>query len=63
VLNNATNITANPYLAFAAMLMAGLDGIKNKIDPGKPGDEDLYELSEKEKASIPKVCRNACKSW
>ncbi len=48
--------TANPYLAFAAMLMAGLDGIKNKIDPGKPGDEDLYELSEKEKAAIPKVC-------
>ncbi len=48
--------TANPYLAFAAMLMAGLDGIKNKIDPGQPGDEDLYELTEKEKASIPKVC-------
>jgi len=48
--------TANPYLAFAAMLMAGLDGIKNKIDPGKPGDEDLYELTEKEKESIPKVC-------
>jgi len=48
--------TANPYLAFAAMLMAGLDGIKNKIDPGKPGDEDLYELTEKEKAKIPKVC-------
>ena len=48
--------TANPYLVFAAMLMAGLDGIKNKIDPGKPSDEDLYELSEKEKAKIPKVC-------
>ncbi|SFV57838.1 Glutamine synthetase type I [hydrothermal vent metagenome] len=48
--------TANPYLAFAAMLMAGLDGIKNKIDPGKAGDEDLYELSESEKAKIPKVC-------
>ncbi len=48
--------TANPYLAFAAMLMAGLDGIKNKIDPGKPGDADLYELSDAEKAKIPKVC-------
>jgi glutamine synthetase len=48
--------TANPYLAFAAMLMAGLDGIKNKIDPGKPGDEDLYELSEAEKSDIPRVC-------
>lgn len=48
--------TANPYLAFAAMLMAGLDGIKNKIDPGKPGDEDLYKLTEKEKLAIPRVC-------
>lgn len=48
--------TANPYLAFAAMLMAGLDGIKNKIDPGKPDDEDLYGLSEAEKSKIPKVC-------
>jgi glutamine synthetase len=48
--------TANPYLAFAAMLMAGIDGIKNKIDPGKPSDEDLYELTEKEKRAIPKVC-------
>lgn len=38
--------TANPYLAFAAMLMAGLDGIQNKIDPGKPMDIDLYESEE-----------------
>eukprot|EP00919_Chromeraceae_sp_WS-2016_P078820 GHVR01186751.1.p1 GENE.GHVR01186751.1~~GHVR01186751.1.p1 ORF type:complete len:104 (-),score=25.55 GHVR01186751.1:20-301(-) len=36
--------------------MAGLDGIKNKIDPGKPSDNDLYELSDKEKRLIPKVC-------
>ena len=48
--------TANPYLAFAAMLMAGIDGIKNKIHPGNPSDEDLYELTEKEKQDIPKVC-------
>jgi glutamine synthetase len=47
--------TANPYLAFTAMLMAGLDGIKNKIDPGEPGDEDLYELSAEEEAKLPSV--------
>jgi glutamine synthetase len=39
----APDPTANPYLAFAAMLMAGLDGVRNKIDPGKPADYDLYE--------------------
>ena len=38
----------NPYLTFASMLMAGLDGIKNKIDPGKSLDVDLYTLSESE---------------
>ncbi len=45
----------NPYLAFSAMLMAGLDGIKNKIDPGDPLDKDLFELSEKELKDIPTV--------
>jgi glutamine synthetase len=44
--------TANPYLAFSAMMMAGLDGIKNKIDPGKPADVDLYELSPEEEAKL-----------
>ena len=48
--------TANPYLAFSAMLMAGLDGIKNKIDPGTAASEDLYELTEAQKSKIPKVC-------
>ncbi|MDE2016395.1 MAG: type I glutamate--ammonia ligase [Hyphomicrobiales bacterium] len=47
---------ANPYLAFAAMLMAGLDGIKNKIDPGAAMDKDLYELPPKELKKIPTVC-------
>ena len=46
---------ANPYLAFSAMLMAGLDGIKNKIHPGEPMDIDLFALSGKELDSIPKV--------
>ena len=46
----------NPYLTFAAMLMAGLDGIQNQIDPGSPQDKDLYDLPAEEEASIPKVC-------
>ncbi|GAL07806.1 glutamate--ammonia ligase [Photobacterium aphoticum] len=46
---------ANPYLAFAAMLMAGLDGIQNKIHPGEAMDKDLYDLPAEEAAEIPKV--------
>ena len=46
----------NPYLIFSAMLMAGLDGIKNKINPGKPLDEDLYALPEHKVKNIPTVC-------
>ena len=46
----------NPYLGFAAMLMAGLDGIKNKLNPGEPTDKDLYDLPPKELKKIPTVC-------
>ncbi len=48
--------TANPYLAFAAMLMAGLDGVQNKIHPGDPSDKNLYDLPPEEDAKIPTVC-------
>ncbi len=48
--------TANPYLCFAALLMAGLDGIINKIDPGPAMDKDLYDLPPKELKQIPTVC-------
>ncbi len=48
--------TANPYLAFAALLMAGLDGIENKIHPGDAMDKDLYDLPAAEAAAIPQVC-------
>jgi glutamine synthetase len=47
--------SANPYLAFSAMLMAGLDGIQNRIDPGSPLDEDIFELPEEELAKIEHV--------
>ena len=46
---------ANPYFAFAAMLMAGLDGIKNKIHPGDPADKDLYDLPPEEEAQLDHV--------
>ncbi|GAB4062523.1 type I glutamate--ammonia ligase [Angustibacter speluncae] len=47
--------SSNPYLAFSAMLMAGLDGIRNRIEPADPVDKDLYELPPEEHASIPQV--------
>lgn len=47
--------SANPYLAFSALLMAGLDGIRSRIDPGAPVDTDLFELSEAELAKLPHV--------
>lgn len=50
--------SANPYLAFAAMLMAGLDGIENKIHPGDAIDKNLYELSQDELTGIPVVCKS-----
>ena len=48
----APDPTANPYLAFSAMLMAGLDGIKRRLEPPAPMDEDIYELSAAEKAHV-----------
>jgi glutamine synthetase len=48
--------TTNPYLAFAAMLMAGLDGVQNKIHPGDPVDKNLYDLEPEEAAKVPHPC-------
>lgn len=48
--------SANPYLAFSAVLMAGIDGIKNKIHPGKSLDKNLYDISAKEEERLPTVC-------
>jgi len=48
--------TGNPYLSFSAMMLAGLDGILNKIHPGDPMDKDLYDLPPEEEKSIPTVC-------
>ena len=53
--------TANPYLAFAALLMAGLDGIGNKIDPGPAMDKDLYDLPPEELAADPDRLRLAAR--
>lgn len=47
---------ANPYLAFAALMMAGLDGIQNKIHPGDAADKNLYDLPPEEAKEIPQVC-------
>lgn len=49
---------ANPYLAFAAMLMAGLDGVQNKIHPGDPADKNLYDLPPEESKTLPRVCHS-----
>jgi len=47
--------SCNPYLAFAAMLMAGLDGVENKIDPGEPLDKDIYDLGPEEMKNVPSM--------
>ncbi len=47
--------SCNPYLAFSAILMAVIDGIQNKIDPGEPLDKDIYDLGPEELASVPKT--------
>jgi glutamine synthetase len=51
----APDPSSNPYLAFSALLLAGLDGVKNKIEPAEPIDKDLYELAPEEHANVPQV--------
>lgn len=59
----APDPSSNPYLAFSAMLMAGLDGIKNKIEPLQPVDKDLYELAPDEHAGVPQVPASLPRYW
>ena len=47
--------SCNPYLAFAAMMMAGVDGVENKMDPGPPLDKDVFDLSPDELAKVPSM--------
>ena len=47
--------SCNPYITFAALLMAGLDGIQNRIDPGEPLDKDIYDLSPEELKDVPNL--------
>jgi glutamine synthetase type I len=54
---------ANPYLCFAALMMAGLDGVQNKIHPGDPADKNLYDLPPEEDAKIPTVCSRSTRRW
>jgi glutamine synthetase len=58
----APDASANPYLAFAAQLMAGLDGIQNRIEPHEPIDKDLYELPPEEAKSIPQLSTSLVES-
>jgi glutamine synthetase type I len=50
--------SSNPYLCFTALMMAGLDGVQNKIHPGDPADKNLYDLPPEEEKAIPKVCHS-----